>query len=130
MILGENELLWQHRVESAAVDRGWAVYRQSPAGRSHRQHMPSVVLARGQVVLLVFLRTRLRADRMPPVAELAAATGLQVVAWSPDRWSEVVATLTAPSREEVRKQPAMSVDDAHAELPRSCPSPTDEPHRV
>lgn len=102
MILGEKELLWQHRVESAAVESGWTVYKQTPVRLNQRQHMPSVILARGPVVLLAFLRTKLRADRMPPVEQLAAATGLQVVAWSPDQWSDVVATLTAPTPNPVR----------------------------
>lgn len=106
MILGEKELAWQTQVEGVAHSHRWHVFRQSPPKASQDQAAPSLILIRGEQLLAVYLRLRVRADRMPPAAALAARLGERAVVWAPPMWSEIVATLrSAPTDEHwiVRK---------------------------
>lgn len=93
MILGEKELAWQARVEGAAISYGWTVFEQMPAKRSQDQAVPSLILLRVDELLAVYLRLRIRADRMPPAAALAERIGERAVVWAPPMWMEIVTVL-------------------------------------
>jgi hypothetical protein len=92
VILGERELRWQAEVAAEALRHGWTVYGQTL--RNERHGMPSLVLVRERVIL-AYLRTTTRADRRPPVEDLAAVTGAEAVLWTPADWSLIVAKLAA-----------------------------------
>ena len=93
MLLNESALRWNAEVRSIALNHGWMVYEQAP--RNQRQRDPSMVLTRGDRVLLVYLRSgRPRVE--PPVERFADVAGVEVHVWHPRDRSTVMRRLISP----------------------------------
>jgi hypothetical protein len=98
MIPLQNEWKWIEKVTRKAGEHRWTVFGQQL--RSQRQHEPTLILTKGDRVLLVWLRTaKPRHDRMPPMERYKDA-GFEAYLWTPTDWAEVALRLLMGPRDD------------------------------
>ncbi|MFD0854541.1 hypothetical protein ACFQ07_20055 [Actinomadura adrarensis] len=95
MLLNDAAHAWNNEVRSKALNLGWMVWEQ--AVRNQRQHEPSLVLLRGDRLILAYLRTG-RPRAMPSTERFAEIPGVEVYVWRPPDWTSVLVTLLGDGR--------------------------------